>query len=63
MFSKSCGKKKYGLCAIITIGALAAVGAMTIKNCGKNAMTKMLKKAKKLFEEAKDTMCPMDSEN
>ena len=63
MFSKKCGKKKYGLCAILTIGALAAIGAVSIKNCGKNAINTMVKKMKELFKETKDSMCPANSEN
>ena len=63
MFSKKCGKKKYGLYAVLMIGALAAVGAVSIKNCGKNALDTMLKKMKKFFKNTTDSMCPMNSEN
>ena len=63
MFSKKCGKKKYGLCVILTIGALAAVGAMNVTRCGKNAVNTMITKMKSIFNEAKDSMCPTNCEN
>ncbi len=46
MFFKKSEKKSHGALLVLTVGALAAVGAMSITRCGKQMMHCMCAKIK-----------------
>ena len=49
MFFKKTEQKKHSACAILAIGALAAIGAVSITRCGKTALCNAKEKIKSLF--------------
>lgn len=52
MFSKKSTMKKGATCAILTVGALAAIGACTVKKCGENMLTEMKSKISGMFSKS-----------
>lgn len=50
MFMKKNSGKKVGACVILTVGALAAVGALAITNKGKQMMCMMKKKCRDMVD-------------
>lgn len=61
MFFRKCEKKKHSSIPIIlTIGALAAVGAVSITKCGKDMMNCAWDKMKSLFKKGKDACQTMN---
>ena len=53
MYYRRNGRKKYSCCVILAIGALAAVGAVTVTKSGKKIMSEALTKAKGLINKGK----------
>lgn len=49
MFFKKTEQKKHSACVILTIGALAAIGAVSIAKCGKQALYNAKEKIKGCF--------------
>ncbi len=56
MFFGKCEKKKHSATLILTVGALAAIGAMSITKCGKQMMQCMKQKITDIFNKEK-AMC------
>ncbi len=49
MLFRKCERKKHSICIILTIGALAAVGAMTISKKGKQMCRQTMNKMKNML--------------
>jgi hypothetical protein len=61
MFFRKPEQKKHSACLILAVGALAAIGAMSITRCGKEAINEMCCKVKKFFKKEKSMLpCEMD---
>jgi hypothetical protein len=61
MFFKKCEKKKHSTCLILTVGALAAIGAFGLVHHSKMIAEGLGDKIKKLFKKAKDAdVCPVE---
>lgn len=60
MFFKKTERKKHSIPIILTIGALAAIGAVSITKCGKDMMNCMLDKMKCLFKKGKEACTSME---
>ena len=60
MFFRKCEKKKHSIPIILTIGALAAIGAVSITRCGKDMMNCACDKMKSLFKKGKDACQTMN---
>ena len=50
-------RKRHSVCAILTIGALAAIGAISIAKSGKAMLNCACKKTKAFFK--KESTCPV----
>ena len=57
MFFKKSERKKHGIGAILTVGALAAVGVVSITRCGKRILNDTTSKIKGFFVKKE---CPSD---
>lgn len=62
MFLKKTERKKHSVCAILTVGALAAIGAVSITRCGKQLINDMVCKVKRFLKKERN-MCSIESEN
>ena len=62
MFFRKTERKSRGTCVILAIGALAAIGAVSITRTGKQILGELRDKVKGAFSKTK-CMCPADSEN
>ncbi len=62
MFFRKTERKKHSACAILAIGALAAIGAVSITRCGKQIINDMVCKVKSFFKK-EQSMCSLESEN
>ena len=60
MFFRKCEKKKHSIPIILTIGALAAIGAVSITRCSKDMMNCAWGKMKGLFQKGKDACQSMN---
>ena len=61
MLMKKSGRKKCATCVILTVGALAAVGAMAVSNKGKQLMSGFKDKMKTMLSKAGMSDCCGDS--
>ncbi len=59
MFFKKSERKKFSTCAILTIGALAAIGAASVTKCGKQVLSEMKCKVMNFFKKDSCT-CPSE---
>ena len=59
MLFRKTERKKHSACVILTIGALAAIGAVSIGRCGKQIINEAGNKIKGLFKK-NDVMCSED---
>ena len=62
MFFRRTERKKHSTCVILTIGALAAIGAVTVTRCGKQMFNEAVCKVKNFFSKEK-CVCPAENEN
>ncbi len=62
MFFKKTERKKHSACVILTIGALAAIGAVSITRCGKQMVKNVTSKVTGLFKKDESMPCLSDSE-
>jgi len=62
MFFRKTERKKHSACVILTIGALAAIGAVSITRCGKQMVNEACCKIKKFFGVGK-SMCPAENDD
>lgn len=62
MFFRKTERKKHSACAILAVGALAAIGAVSITRCGKQMINEMMCKVKGFFKK-EQCMCSAESEN
>ena len=61
MFFRKPERKSHGTCVILAIGALAAIGAVSITKSGKQMINEIKCKVKGFFNKER-CMCPTDSE-
>ena len=61
MFFRKTERKKHSVGVILTIGALAAIGAVTVTNCSKQIVNDMVRKVKTMFKK-EDCSCPIEKE-
>lgn len=50
MFFRKTERKKHGVGVILTVGALAAIGAVTVTKCGKQMLNDAMCKVKGFFK-------------
>lgn len=50
MFFRKTERKKHSVGVILAIGALAAIGAVTVTNCSKQIVNDMMRKVKTMFK-------------
>lgn len=62
MFFKKNERRTHSACVILTVGALAAVGAITIMKCGREMASDVFCKVKSLFKSER-AQCPAKSES
>lgn len=62
MFFRKNERKSRGTCVILAIGALAAIGAVSITRTGKQMLNEACCKVKGFFAKTK-SMCPTDTED
>lgn len=62
MFFRKTERKKHSACVILTVGALAAIGAVSITKCGKRMINDACCKVKSFFKKEKSCMCPPECE-
>ena len=62
MFFKKCERKKHSVCVILTIGALAAIGACGVVHHSKQFVKDIGAKAKCLIRKTKNEMSMAGSE-
>lgn len=62
MFFRKTERKKHSACVILTVGALAAIGAISVTKCGKQMLNDAMCKVKSFFKKEKSCMCPTDCE-
>lgn len=62
MFFRKTERKKHSACVILTVGALAAIGAISITKCGKQMLNEACCKVKSFFKKEKSCMCPTECE-
>ena len=62
MFFGKTERKKHNVGAILTIGALAAIGAISITRCGKQMLGEACCKVKSFLKKEKSCICPTDCE-
>ena len=61
MFFRKTERKKHSACVILTVGALAAIGAISVTRCGKQMLNDAMYKVKS-FLKKKSCICPTDSQ-
>ena len=61
MFFRKTEQKKHSVVAILAVGALAAVGAVTVTKCAKQVVNDMMCKMKTIFKK-EDCSCPIEKE-
>ena len=61
MFFRKTERKRHSVCAILTIGTLAAIGAVTVAKSGKQMLNEATKKVKSFFNKGGCT-CADESE-
>ena len=62
MFFRKTERKKHSACLILTVGALAAIGAVSITKCGKQMINDACCKVKSFFKKEKNCMCSTECE-
>ena len=62
MFFKKTERKKHSACVILTIGALAAIGAVSITKSGKQMISELGTKMKRFFKK-EGCECPTLNED
>ena len=62
MFFRKTERKKHSTCLILTIGALAAIGAVSITRSGKQMINELGMKVKGFFKK-EGCDCPMPQED
>lgn len=61
MFCRKSEQKKHSACAILIIGALATIGAISITRSGKQMMSNVMCKVKGMFKGSENnSVCPID---
>ena len=61
MLFRKTERKKHSVGAILTVGALAAIGALSITRCGKQMLNNAMCKVKGFFKKENSCTCPTDS--
>ncbi len=61
MFFRKTERRKHSAVAILTVGALAAVGAVTVGKCAKRAANDIMCKIKAMFK-SEECVCPAEKE-
>ena len=62
MLFRKTERKRHSTCVILTVGALAAIGAVTVARCGKEMLNDTVCKVKGFFSREK-CMCREEGES